>query len=142
MKYLNQLIEQSASFCRDETMLQSALDAPENHQHYMNVNDPAELAAILSSRIIKNHPFANGNKRTALLAANLFLVQTGKVLQQDALVLQPNDVITQAHNNIAMGTMEEGELAEIYRKSFQDAMAAVQAQAASLVEDADKEKPS
>lgn len=97
-------------------MLESAINSPVNQQHYANENDPARLAAALSSRLINNHRFANGNKRTALLAANLFLLQNGKVLQQDALRVENNDAITRAHHKVAMGKMEEPELAEFYRQ--------------------------
>ncbi|KAI4142845.1 MAG: hypothetical protein LQ341_003089, partial [Variospora aurantia] len=134
VKFYNHSVERNAHFVRSETLLQSALDAPSNHQHYMNVQDPALLAAILSSRIIKNHPFANGNKRTALLAANAFLAQTGKVLQQAALGPVENNRITQAHIDVAMGNMGEAELAEVYRESCVDVSAETDAQFKSLVE--------
>ncbi|KAL8932804.1 MAG: hypothetical protein Q9211_006119 [Gyalolechia sp. 1 TL-2023] len=122
VKGYNHRIEQSAHQVRSETLLQSALDAPANNLHYGNVEDPVRLAAILSSRIIKNHPFANGNKRTALMCANLFLAQTtGKVLQQDLWAPADNDILLHAHNAIAMDTIKEADLAEVYRKALQDA---------------------
>lgn len=140
VKQLNRMIEQTASFCRDETMLQSALDAPENQQHYMNVHEPALLATILSSRLIKNHPFANGNKRTALLAASLFLMQSGQVIRPDAFGVEPNDVITKAHADIAMGEMDEAELADLCRKSFHDATAGNRIRVDGLAEEAGKDE--
>ena len=112
----------------------SAVNSPINQQHYGHENDSARLAAALSSRLIKNHPFANGVKRTALLAANLFLLQTGKVLQQDPHQVEKNDSITRAHADITMGKMEEAELAEIYRAAWQTATSANHTQAASLCE--------
>ena len=133
VKILNSCIE-GASCVRDESMLESAVHSPINQQHYANENDPARLAAALSSRLIKNHPFANGNKRTALLAANFFLLQNGKVLQQDALRVEANDTLTRAHSDVAMGKMEESELAEIYRAAWRAATNADYIQAASLYE--------
>ncbi len=133
VKILNTCIEE-ASCVRDESMLESAVNSPINQQHYANENDPARLAAALSSRLIKNHPFTNGNKRTALLAANLFLPQNGKILQQDALRVETNDTITRVHSDVAMGKMEEPELAEIYRIAWRTATDANHTQAASLSE--------
>lgn len=95
-------------------MLESAVNSPINQQHYKQENDLARLAAALSYKLIKNHAFANGNKRTALLAANLFLLQNGKLLQQDAYRVENNDAITQAHSGVAMGEVEESELADCY----------------------------
>lgn len=134
VKYLNASVEKS-SYIRDEGMLESAINSPINQQHYGQENDPARLAAALSFRLIKNHPFANGNKRTALLAANLFLLQNGKVLLQNALRVEENDTITRAHSNVAMDKMGELELAEIYRTAWQIATGANYAQAASLLEE-------
>ena len=74
VKLLNTYIEGSSSCVHDNNMLESAVNSPINQQHYGNQNDPARLAAALSYSLIKNHAFANGNKRTALLAANLFLL--------------------------------------------------------------------
>lgn len=87
---------EEASCVRDESMLESVINSPINQQHYTNENDPTRLAAALSSRLIKNHQFTNGNKRIALLAANLFLPQNGKILQQEALRVENNDAITRA----------------------------------------------
>ena len=72
----------------------------------------------MGSRLVKNHSFANGNKRTALLAANLFLMQNGSVLQQDSARLETNDAITRAHSDVAMGKMDEAELAELLRAAY------------------------
>lgn len=117
VKILNACIEEARCVC-DESMLESAIYSPINQQHYTHENDPARLAAALSSRLIKNHSFANGNKRTALLAANLFMLQNGEGLQQDANRVEKNDIITRAHSEVAMGRMEEPELAEIYRTAW------------------------
>ncbi|KAL9123655.1 MAG: hypothetical protein Q9175_008318, partial [Cornicularia normoerica] len=94
-----------------------------------------QLAAVQSCALIKNHPFLNGNKRTALLAANLFLLQNGKALQQDPYQAEANDAITQAHGQIAEGKMDYAALADIYRTCMTAATTANLTQAASLVED-------
>ena len=41
----------------------------------------AELAAAYASAIARNHPFVDGNKRTALVAAELFLACNGRDLE-------------------------------------------------------------
>ena len=134
VKLLNTYIEGASSCVRDESMLESAVNSPINLQHYKQENDPARLAAALSYKLIKNHAFANGNKGTALLAANLFLLQNGKLLQQDAYRVENNDAITQAHSGVAMGEVEESELAEVYRGLWQTATVSNHMQAARLCE--------
>ena len=131
VQLLNAMIEGASSYVRDETMLASAVDSPINQQHY-GENDPARLAAALSYKLIKNHAFANGNKRTALLAANLFLLHNGKLLQQNAFQVESNDAITRAHIGVATGDVEESELADLYRNLWQNATSAHREQAASL----------
>jgi len=99
---------------RDAGMLESAINSPINQQHYGQENDPIQLGAILSHKITKNRAFANGNKWTALLAANLFLLQHGS-LPQDAGDSSKNDALTLAHEHVAMGIMKESRSADVYR---------------------------
>jgi death-on-curing protein len=58
---------------RDQGLLLSALAHPQNLFHY---GSPSmfKLAAAYAARIVKNHPFIDGNKRTAYIAARLFLI--------------------------------------------------------------------
>jgi death on curing protein len=53
-------------------LLESALDRPRNKWAYEQAA-LAELAAAYGYRIARNHPFIDGNKRTALLAIYTFL---------------------------------------------------------------------
>ena len=57
---------------RDAGALESALDRPRNKWAYEHAELP-ELAAAYGFGIAKNHPFVDGNKRTALLAIYTFL---------------------------------------------------------------------
>lgn len=57
---------------RDAGMLESALDRPRNKWGYETGELP-ELAAAYAYAIARNHPFADGNKRTSLLAMYTFL---------------------------------------------------------------------
>ncbi|MBM3952106.1 MAG: type II toxin-antitoxin system death-on-curing family toxin [Rhodospirillales bacterium] len=58
---------------RDEGLLASALDRPRNKAAYEPNIDAASLAAAYAFGIARNHPFMDGNKRTALAVAETFL---------------------------------------------------------------------
>ena len=59
---------------RDEGLLESALARPQQLYAYGDpTTDLAELAAALAYGIARNHPFVDGNKRTAFLTAVFFL---------------------------------------------------------------------
>jgi death-on-curing protein len=57
---------------RDPGLLDSALARPINRTGY-GEPDMAELAAVYALAIVRNHPFVDGNKRTAFVALELFL---------------------------------------------------------------------
>jgi len=61
-----------ASGVRDEGLLESALHAPRNRWHYEK-SSIEELAACYAYHLTKNHPFIDGNKRTAYVCMRLFL---------------------------------------------------------------------
>lgn len=60
----------------DEGLLESALARPLNRGAYGDP-DMAELAALYAIAIARNHPFVDGNKRTAYVALETFLVLNG-----------------------------------------------------------------
>lgn len=62
---------------RDEGLLESALARPANRFHYEGETDVCVLAATYLVAVAANHPFADGNKRAAFLAAGLFLRKNG-----------------------------------------------------------------
>ncbi|KAL8868031.1 MAG: hypothetical protein Q9198_008318 [Flavoplaca austrocitrina] len=116
-----------------DTLLNSALDAPMNKQHYEGEQDPIKLASVLATRIIKNHAFMDGNKRTALLAANVFLKINGKMLDEEAIADgqdpsaltgsltdtkddQVKELLAAAHSAVATNDIDEVGLAEQYGK--------------------------
>ena len=57
---------------RDNTLLQSALSKPQSLKAY-GEPDLAELAASYAFGIARNHPFVDGNKRTAFVVCETFL---------------------------------------------------------------------
>jgi death-on-curing protein len=62
---------------RDDGLLASALDRPRDKAAYDPEVDAAGLAAAYAFGIARNHPFVDGNKRTAFVAARLFLDLNG-----------------------------------------------------------------
>lgn len=65
---------------RDEGLLDSALARPVNTAAHNPKADVALLAAAYAFGIARNHPFIDGNKRTAYVAMELFLMDNGYVL--------------------------------------------------------------
>lgn len=68
---------------RDEGLLASALVRPLNLEAYAENADAASLAAAYAFGISRNHPFLEGNKRTAFVVMELFLNLNGWVLEAD-----------------------------------------------------------
>lgn len=66
---------------RDARLLESALDRPRNLLAHESCASLFRLAAALCVGIAKNHPFNDGNKRTALLATRAFLYLNGWELE-------------------------------------------------------------
>ncbi|MFM9904230.1 MAG: type II toxin-antitoxin system death-on-curing family toxin [Pyrinomonadaceae bacterium] len=66
---------------RDEGLLLSALARPENLLAYGDHVDIAALAASYAFGIAKNHPFLDGNKRTALVVAVTFVNLNGSDIE-------------------------------------------------------------
>lgn len=66
---------------RDLESLESALER--GPSLYVYGDDPTifQLAAALSAGIARNHPFLDGNKRTALLVARAFLFLNGYLFE-------------------------------------------------------------
>ena len=67
---------------RDEGLLESALARPHNVFAYENVTI-FDLAATYAEAIAHNHPFIDGNKRTAFTTADIFLDVNGYRLKAD-----------------------------------------------------------
>jgi len=67
---------------RDVGLFESALARPQQLAHYSQP-DVADLAAAYGCGIARNHPFIDGNKRTAFIAVELFLWLNGQALQAE-----------------------------------------------------------
>jgi death-on-curing protein len=94
---------------RDAGALESALSRPVNRWHY-GERDPAALAAAFAFGIARNHPFVDGNKRTAWVMARLFLRLNGADLE-----FEPEDAIRTVLA-LAAGELSEDELADWFRQ--------------------------
>jgi len=93
---------------RDEGMLDSALLRPINQWAY-GVDDLCRLGAAYAFGLARNHPFTDGNKRTAWILARLFLARNGV-----GLVFDPLDAI-QTVLALAAGDLSEDDLADWLR---------------------------
>lgn len=92
----------------DAGRVEAALAHPRNLAAYESP-DAAVLSAAYAHRIARSHTFADGNKRTAWVAARLFLADNGFCLRFD-----PADAV-RAMESAAAGTRGEQELAEWFR---------------------------
>ena len=73
---------------RSESLLDSALARPKNKAHYVRPST-ATLAAAYAFGLIKNHPFLDGNKRTAAVGSELFLnLHNAQLTATDAQVVE------------------------------------------------------
>lgn len=75
-----------AAGVRDFNMLESAMARPLNLVAYGDP-DIAELAASYAFGIAHNHPFVDGNKRTAAVVSETFLILNGHRLDCDDVEL-------------------------------------------------------
>jgi death on curing protein len=70
---------------RDEALLESAVAAPQaTMMGQLLISEPIEVAAAYLFYLCRNHPFIDGNKRTALAACLVFL-ETNDLLPNDKL---------------------------------------------------------
>lgn len=100
-----------AAGTRDEGLLSSALSRPINLAAYEKP-DAAALAASYAVGLAKNHPFVDGNKRTAFVALELFLALNGCEL----VASDVDCVLTMLA--VASGEMDERTLADWIRHNI------------------------
>jgi death-on-curing protein len=96
---------------RDTGLLDSALARPRNLFAYGTSTDLFRLAAAYAFGIAKNHPFVDGNKRAAFIAAGLFLRINGIRLQANRAQAAA------AVFDLAAGELSESEFAEWLRRN-------------------------
>ncbi len=92
------------SAVRDEGLLDSELNRPQQALAY---GKPSlfDLAASYASGIIRNHPFLDGNKRTGVMTAALFLEING------CRFMAPEEEVVLQTLALAAGELQEAEYA-------------------------------
>ena len=107
-----QLAEHGGSMgVRDETLLDSAIARPQ--QLFAYGDPPPDLAALSASLaygLARNHPFIDGNKRTAAVACETFIRLNSARLQADDVQLYP------IYLALAEGSLSESGFAEWLRE--------------------------
>jgi len=98
---------------RDMRLLESAMARPQNLASY-GQPDIAELAAAYAFGIARNHPFVDGNKRTAAVVSETFLVLNGYRLEASDAEL------VVAFLALAAGELSEEEMADWFRTHSQE----------------------
>ena len=87
---------------RDDALLESALARPRQLLTYAESPGTFAMAAAYTAGIVRNHPFTDGNKRTAFLVGILFLELNGfrfSASEEDA---------ARAVIDLASGALSEG----------------------------------
>ncbi|EHD2893707.1 TPA: type II toxin-antitoxin system death-on-curing family toxin [Escherichia coli] len=84
--------------------LSSSQARPSMVRWYEQTNDMFVLASVLIESLIQNHPFANANKRTAMMAGYVFLLLNGYELTA------PGDEIVEMAEGVACKTYTCEEL--------------------------------
>lgn len=94
---------------RDQALLESAMARPRNLAAY-GEPDAAALAGTYAYGIARNHPFVDGNKRTAAVVSETFLVRNGyRLTATDAELVV-------AFLALAASELSEEEIADWFRE--------------------------
>jgi len=97
---------------RDRNLLESALARPLNSLSYELNQDIFDLAAEYSYGIIRNHPFVDGNKRSALTTAMIFLH-----LNKYNLNIEVGNEQTELVQKLASSNVSKSEFADFLREN-------------------------
>jgi len=99
---------------RDDRLLESAMARPRNLAAY-GEPDVADLAAAYAFGIARNHPFVDGNKRTAAVVGETFLMLNGR-----RLGVSDAELVV-AFLALAAGELAEDEMADWFRSRLSQA---------------------
>ncbi len=107
-----QLVRQHGGLAtlRDRGLLESALASPVNRFAY-GETDVFALAAAYASGITRNHPFIDGNKRIAFMAAYVFLGVNGWALNA------PEERVVAVMLGLSNRSLSESEFTAFLRES-------------------------
>lgn len=96
---------------RDEGLLEAALARPRHRWSYVRRPDVAALAAAYGFGLVRDHPFRDGNKRTAFVTMVVFLELNGRRFEAP----EPEVVVIML--GLAAGETTESQLAAWIRRS-------------------------
>ncbi len=101
-----------AAGLRDLALLQSAMAMPETtfDGEYLHAT-PFDQAAAYLFHLARNHPFVDGNKRTALMCALVFLGLNGLRLAADP------DALYSLVDGVAEGTVGKSEVSMFLKRN-------------------------
>jgi len=102
-----------AAGLRDQGLLASALARPHNLEAYGEDVDVSSLAASYAFGIARNHPFFDGNKRTAFVVMELFLDLNGWTLSAE------DENCIAVMQSLAAGDLSEKALAAWLREHIE-----------------------
>jgi death on curing protein len=94
----------------DPGAVESAVMAVQNHFNYTG-GDLFDLAGVLLWHLASDHPFTDGNKRTALASALVFLAINGVELAQD------DDLFEGLTLSVAKGEAKKDQVAHVLREA-------------------------
>ncbi len=96
---------------RDVSLLSSALSIPQStfNGEFLH-KDIFEMASAYAFHICQNHPFVDGNKRSALVSALVFLNFNGVDIED------PEEILYISMMKMASGKMNKSQFAEILIK--------------------------
>lgn len=97
---------------RDRGLFESAMARPRNLDAY-GEPDAAALAASYAFGIARNHPFVDGNKRTAAVVSETFLILNGY-----SLAASDAEVVV-AFVALASGELSGDQLADWFRQRIE-----------------------
>ena len=105
-----------ASALRDLALLRSAIAMPETtfDDEYLHPS-VFEMAAAYLFHLARNRSFVDGNKRTALMCAFVFLGLNGQRLRAD-----PDDLYSLV-DGVAAGEVDKAEISVFFRRHCGDA---------------------
>jgi death-on-curing protein len=97
---------------RDQALLESAAAAPQaTIMGQPLISDPLEIAAAYLFYICRNHPFLDGNKRTALASSLVFLAEND-LLPVEVLPLNEWEAFVL---DVAAGTLDRSVTTQRFR---------------------------
>ena len=95
---------------RSEDLLVSALEKPKNQYFYNGERDIVTLACILMFGIARNHPFLQGNKRTAFISADMFIQINGY-----SLIVEDTEHVGEMIVDVISGALPESDFVQFLR---------------------------